>query len=250
MSSNFRAEGENQFLYSSLKSTFQQWPVDPQIKPETVTELETTIPDDAPKDKVEPQVPWPPPAPPAPPSANSSPLSTPPESPTPSPRPMPVRQPAPRLPPCEKSTCQANRATGAKGPPLPDVSKPVGQGIWTMDPGEELRAQAVADVIGEDEEESANLVSSEEPHTHKQAMMSPDASEWEAAEAYELDAIQRLGTYQLVPLLQSRTSKVRLFCLTQIMTPETVRNTSKTVNIMYSMIINRFARADLSKLTK
>ena len=41
--------------------------------------------------------------------------------------------------------------------------------------------------------------------THNQAMASPDAEEWLAAERYELDQLARLNTYKLTPLPHNRS---------------------------------------------
>ena len=49
-----------------------------------------------------------------------------------------------------------------------------------------------------DEQELANIAHGEEHETHKQAMESPDANEWLAAECYELDQLAQLDTYQLI----------------------------------------------------
>jgi hypothetical protein len=56
-----------------------------------------------------------------------------------------------------------------------------------------------------DEQELANIAHGEEPKTHKQAMASPDAEEWLAAEGYKLDQLTRLDTYKLT-LLPSKHS--------------------------------------------
>ena len=57
----------------------------------------------------------------------------------------------------------------------------------------------------EDEQELANIAHGKEPKTHKQAMASPDAEEWLAAERYELDQLARLDTYKLTPLPRNRS---------------------------------------------
>ena len=58
-----------------------------------------------------------------------------------------------------------------------------------------------------DKQELANIAHGEEPKTHNQAMASPDAEEWLAAERYELDQLARLDTYKLtlLPCNRSRT---------------------------------------------
>ena len=52
--------------------------------------------------------------------------------------------------------------------------------------------------------ESANIAHGEEPKTHRQAMASPDAAEWAAAERYELNQLARLDAYELTPLPPDR----------------------------------------------
>src|SRR5882762_8726277 len=52
--------------------------------------------------------------------------------------------------------------------------------------------------------ESANIAHGEEPKTHRQAMASPDAAEWAAAERYELNQLARLDAYELMPLPPDR----------------------------------------------
>jgi hypothetical protein len=56
-----------------------------------------------------------------------------------------------------------------------------------------------------DDQELVNLAHGEEPKTHKQAMASPDANEWLAAERYELDQLACLDTYELTPLSHDRS---------------------------------------------
>src|ERR1700692_113085 len=52
--------------------------------------------------------------------------------------------------------------------------------------------------------ESANIAHGEEPKTHRQAIASPDAAEWAAAERYELNQLARLDAYELTPLPPDR----------------------------------------------
>jgi hypothetical protein len=50
-----------------------------------------------------------------------------------------------------------------------------------------------------------NIAHGEEPQTHKQAMASPDANEWLAAEQYKLDQLAHLDAYELTLLPHDRS---------------------------------------------
>ena len=186
MSDSFQAEGEIQFLYDSLKSTFQKSTSDnTTLKSAPSTTSSEDTPDAIPP---APQVPTP--APPEPPAHHP-------------------REPRPLPPPRERSTRTAKPTVKAtNNPELNKLLKRPNQSNTVPFPVDNEDAEPVissnAGGVTEDDNaepnETANIASGEEPKTHQQAMQSPDFAEWEAAEHYELDMINCLGTYKLVRL--------------------------------------------------
>src|SRR5258705_1321173 len=129
------------------------------------------------------------------------PAPAPPDPPARRPR-QPRPPPPPRAPSSRaiKSTDRGDSSRFQKAGPSNSVPFPSGTDAESnVDPG---GAPAEEEA---DEQELANIVHGEEPRTHKQAMASPDAAEWLAAERYELDQLAHLNTYQLTRLPSNRS---------------------------------------------
>lgn len=186
----FQAEGEDQFQYNSLKSNLRE-------SLDDILEHSSTRKPSAP----EPAIPQAPPQDP------------------------PARQPRQRRPP------PPPREPSSRAPKVTEVGRLEYDRIAAQNAKRDARAaqraaqqaannsvpfptgEAGADAGGVPDEnegdqanadETANITAGDEPKTHRQAMNSPDRAEWEAAEQYELDQIQRLGTFKLVPLPRDR----------------------------------------------
>lgn len=80
------------------------------------------------------------------------------------------------------------------------VPFPSGPNDAEVEPGTSSDQGGVTEEENADFSETANISPGEEPKMHQQAMQSPDFTEWEAAEHYELDMINCLGTCKLVRL--------------------------------------------------
>jgi Reverse transcriptase (RNA-dependent DNA polymerase) len=195
MGNRFRAEGEIQFQYNSLKSTLQDSAPERSSSPDSV--LPTTFSDDLYSDSAPEHVPNIPehlpavpehiPAPPDPPARRPHQSRPPPPPPAPSSR---------AIKPTERGDASRFQKAGLSN----SVPFPSGTDAEpNADPGG-VPAEEEAD-----EQELANIAHGEEPRTHKQAMASPDAAEWLAAEHYELDQLARLNTYQLTCLPRNRS---------------------------------------------
>ena len=136
--------------------------------------------------------------------------------PTPAPPEPPAhhpREPRPLPPPRERSTRTAKPTVKAtNNPELNKLLKRPNQSNTVPFPVDNEDAEPVISSntggVTEDDNaepnETANIASGEEPKTHQQAMQSPDFAEWEAAERYELDMINHLGTCKLVRLPKDR----------------------------------------------
>ena len=123
-------------------------------------------------------------------------IPAPPDPPARRPR-QPRPPPPPRAPSSRaiKPTERGDASHFQKAGPSNSVPFPSGtDGEPNADPGG-VPAEEEAD-----EQELANIAHGEELRTHKQAMASPDTTEWLAAERYELDQLACLDTYQLTCL--------------------------------------------------
>jgi hypothetical protein len=190
MSDTFQAEGEIQFLYDSLKSTFQKSTSDNTI---LESERSTTSSEDIP-DAIRPVQQIPVPAPPEPPARRP-------------------REPRPPPPPREHSTRTAKPTTKVTNNPdfnkllrRPNQSNTVPFPTDTEDAELGTSSDPGGITVDDNAElnETANVASGEEPQTHQQAMQSPDFSKWHEAELYELEMINRLGTCKLIKLPKGR----------------------------------------------
>ena len=210
MSGQFQAEGEEQFRYSSLKSTFEPTEIKSKSVPNILAPKTPEIILD------EPTPPMRPPTPQTPhplPSMTKQPLyaNTPnspltPLPPTPSPI---INIPrshgasrvlnAGRVSTPSPPACTSNHLAGNN----PQYSGIGNTDSWIPFPTSQMSAKTGGD-SNESEDESgtdvAYLMPGKEPHLYNQAMSCPDASFWEDAEAHELSQITKLRTYKLVPL--------------------------------------------------
>ena len=197
MSNSFQAEGEIQFVYDSLKSTFQKSSQDLSLN----DILESAPSTSNPISKTNSSAPSAPELPPAPPE---QPARCPRQ-----PRPLPPpREPSTRIVkptaktidnPEMKSLMKGTRPHQANTVPFPS-----GPEDTEVEPETSSDPGGVTEEENANPSEAANIASGEEPKTHKQAMESPDFAEWEEAEQYELEMINRLGTYKLVKLPKDR----------------------------------------------
>ena len=163
MSDSFQAEGEIQFLYDSLKSTFQKSTLDNTILESAPS---TTSSEDIPN-AIPPVPQIPAPAPPEPPAHHP-------------------REPRPLPPPRERSTRIAKPTVKATNNPelnkllkWPNQSNTVPFPVDTED-AEPVISSNTGGVTEDDNaepNETANIASGEEPKTHQQAMQSPDFAE-------------------------------------------------------------------------
>ena len=210
MGGQFWAEGEEQFHYSSLKSTFEPT----KIKSKSVLNILAPKTPEIILD--EPTPPTRPPTPQTPhplPSMPKQPLSAnTPNSPlTPLP---PTLSPIINIP----RSRSASRVLNAGGvstpsPPARTSNHLAGNNLqysgigntdsWIPFPTSQTSAETGGDSNKSEDKpgtDVAYLMPGEEPYSHNQAMSCPDASFWEDAEAHELSQITKLGTYKLVPL--------------------------------------------------
>src|SRR6202050_4644786 len=199
MAGSFKAEGEIQFQYSSLKSTFQELNPEHSSSPEPASSSDDFILDTPPSNSALPK-----PVPELVPNVPELvPNASPHDPPACCPR-QPKQPPPPRAPSSRqiKSTNSDSSRLQKVGPPntvpFPTDSADANAGP-NADPG---GAPANEEP---DNQESANIAHGEEPKTHTQAMASPDAAEWLAAECYELDQLALLDVYDLTLLPPGRS---------------------------------------------
>jgi len=164
---SFLAEGETQFSYNFLKSLTND-----------------SQDEDYSQQPIQPALPAP----------------NPPALPTePAPQPIPPQPRVPQALPPPRAPSSQNAAAMARA----KISK-IAEQLWrNSDEDTDSSSEAeVADALrGEvSNDEQVNIVSGEEPRTYRQAMSSPDRSEWESAMEDELNSISQLGTYKLVEL--------------------------------------------------
>jgi hypothetical protein len=192
MAGSFKAEGEIQFQYSSLKSTFQELDPEHSSSQEPASSSDDFILDTAPSNSALPK--------PVPELVPNAPLPDPPahhlrQSPPPPPPPPPPHAPSSHH---IKPTNRGDSSCLQKVRPPNTVPFPTD----SADANTESNADPGGASANEepDNQESANIAHGEEPKTHAQAMVSPDAAEWLAAECYELDQLARLDVYDLTLL--------------------------------------------------
>src|ERR1700728_1166773 len=200
MGTRFEAEGEIQFQYNSLKSTFQEFTPEQSSSPDSVPL--TTSSHDFNSDSAPEHIPNVLEQVPAVPELIPN-IPIPPDPPAHHPR-QPRPPPPPRAPSSHaiKPTERGDASCFQKAGPSNSVPFPSGIDVEpNADPGG-VPAEEEAD-----EQELANIAHGEEPRTHKQAMASLDTAEWLAAKRYELDQLACLDTYQLtcLPHNQSHT---------------------------------------------
>src|ERR1700691_3086455 len=182
MGTSFKAKGEYQFQYNSLKSLFQEFKPEQSSSPEPVPS--TTSSDDIISN-------------PAPSTSNPVPAPNIPEhvpeqvpnAPPPDPPARRQRQPKPPPPPRAPSSRHIKPTDRGDSSRLQKVGQPntVPFPTDSADANTESNADPGGASANEepDNQESANIAHGEEPKTHAQAMASPDAAEWLAAERYE-----------------------------------------------------------------
>src|ERR1700683_574072 len=188
MAGSFKAEGEIQFQYSSLKSTFQELNPEHSSSPEPASSSDDFILDTTPSNSTLPK-----------PVPELVPNAPPPDPPARRPC-QPKPPPTPRAPSSRhiKSTNRGDSSHLQKvGPPNP-VPFPTDSADANAEPNADPGGAPANEEP--DNQESANIAHGEEPKTHAQAMASPDAAEWLAAERYELDQLALLDVYDLTLL--------------------------------------------------
>jgi hypothetical protein len=199
MGTRFKAEGEIQFQYNLLKSTFQDFAPERSSSSDSI--LPTTSSHDFNSDSALEHIPD---VPEHIPLVQEHVPAVPEHIPTP-PNPPTCCPHQPRLPPppgapssCAiKTTEQGDASCFQKAGPSNSILFPSGTDTEpNADPGGIPAEEA-------DEQELANIAHKEELRTHKLAMASPDAAEWLAAERYKLDQLARLNTYQLTHLARN-----------------------------------------------
>ena len=202
MGTSFKAEGEYQFQYNSLKSSFQEFKPEQSSSPEPVPS--TTSSDDIISNPA-PSISNPVPAPNIP---EHVPEQVP-NAPPPDPPACRQRQPKPPPPPRAPSSRHIKPTDRGDSSRLQKVGQPntVPFPTDSADANTESNADPGGASANEepDNQESANIAHGEEPKTHAQAMASPDAAEWLAAERYELDQLARLDVYDLTLLPPGRS---------------------------------------------
>jgi len=174
MGTSFKAEGEYQFQYNSLKSSFQEFKPEQSSSPEPVPS--TTSSDDIISN-------------PAPSTSNPVPAPNIPEhvpeqvpnAPPPDPPARRQRQPKPPPPPRAPSSRHIKPTDRGDSSRLQKVGQPntVPFPTDSADANTESNADPGGASANEepDNQESANIAHGEEPKTHAQAMASPDATE-------------------------------------------------------------------------
>src|ERR1700683_5151409 len=196
MAGSFKAEGEIQFQYSSLKSTFQELNPEHSSSPEPASSSDNFILNTTPSNSALPK-----------PVPELVPNAPPPDPPAHRPRqfkppPPPLRAPSS----CYiKSTNRGDSSRLQKVGPPNTVPFPTDSADTNAEPNADPGGAPANEEP--DNQESANIAHGEEPKTHAHAMASPDAAEWLAAEHYELDQLALLDVYDLtlLPPGHSRT---------------------------------------------
>src|SRR5882762_7004511 len=207
MGDKFQAEGEIQFKYNSLKSSFQEFKPDVSSSDTTLdsapstTSSDDTNPDPAPHNCIPTPVPnipeHVPNVPPDPPARR-------PRQPKP---PPPPREPSARnIKSTDKGDSSRFQKTKHNSVPFPTGEPNVSTNadVGTNSTNANAGTNSANMDVSTNTSESANIAHGEEPKTHRQAMASPDAAAWAAAERYELNQLARLDAYELTPLPPDR----------------------------------------------